>query len=106
MKTLKAAVLDSAGDDYTGLWEVLWLVKQRRPEQTDSVAREQARSLVLEMLHDRLLLLYEGVEFNGDEKRVQSSQWEQSLDVVTYWGEPLGDMQQMRVVATEQGERE
>ena len=105
MSDLRYEILDLASDDYLGLWEVLWAVQQHFPDDTLGIARAKAQQLVLDLLEDRQLQLYQGVRFDGDETMILPRDQENLLNVGTYWQEPIGDMQHLRVVATEQGER-
>lgn len=105
MSALRYEILDLASDDYLGLWEVLWTVKQHFPEDEIGNAMAKARQLVLDLLQDRELQLYQGVRFDGDEAMIGPNDQEELLNIGTYWQEPIGDIEHLRVVATEQGER-
>ena len=105
LAALRRAILDLAVDDYTGLWEVLWLLQgivRDTSEQTTTLGRR----LVSEMMKDGSLQLYLGRSFTGDEHQVLGDDRNRLLESDTYWNEPLAEYPHLRVVATEQGERE
>jgi hypothetical protein len=103
---LRRALLDLAVDDYTGLWEVLWLCQGKLPDADLQQTLVLARCLVKEMLRDGSLQLYLGSSFTGDERQVLGDDRSHLLESDIYWNEPLAEYPHLRVVATEQGERE
>jgi hypothetical protein len=104
VSAIRQEILDLASDDYVGLWEVLWVIQRHFPEDTPVSVREKAQQLLLDLLRERLLQLYEGARFDGDEKMIARDDQNDLLNVGTYWNEPLGEIKHLRVVATEQGE--
>jgi hypothetical protein len=96
-------VLWLAIEDYSGLWEIVWELNTRSPEDRASNGR-RARETVRELLQRGFLDLYWTDEPYGDPVRIPAPEIDAVLDTDEYWDAPTAGVRSVRIGATEAGE--
>lgn len=96
-------VLDMAGDDYTGLWELVWGAGARETERNPEELIAELRSAVQRLVDRGALGLFRGTFFNGDEQPAAQSEACAILTSADGWKPPEGDVEHVRVLIKENG---
>jgi hypothetical protein len=96
-------LLSLSVEDFYGLWEVLWRVRNLYPERPDSELKEIAETAVRQLLSNGWIALYrqagvERTEIRADE--VDALLWDPGN-----WIEPTSKLSSVVIGATAAGER-
>lgn len=95
-------ILDAGVEDYTGLWKLVWYVRDSLHVQ-EHEARQLAQRSLAELLLADLVRLYQGQTFAGDERRLATQEALKIVGESRRWDPPVADEPQLRIAAAEAG---
>jgi hypothetical protein len=103
--TGKREILEMATEDFCGLWEIIWRLRDLFPQCLTSELRNKAESAVRELSAKGLIELYRRVGVSGEEKLIPIDEVDRVLSDTASWEEPSKAAVQMLLATTAKGER-
>jgi hypothetical protein len=101
---IKPLILDSAVEDFIGLWEIKRLMRDAGIETAnDSEMRRVALPALGALLNEGLVALFRGVQFAGEEKEIPLEQALALLQQPNSWKPVLPNNPHLRLCATAKG---
>jgi hypothetical protein len=103
---IEQEVLSAAVEDYAGLWEILWQLNNEFPRARPSENRRVATRAIVSLVDRGLVALYLGTDFPSGARQIPSDEVGQVLNADANWSEPSPHAEQVRLAATDAGEKE
>ena len=100
---VKTELLWNGHDDWTGLWEAVWLIQTQYPNLQGDPAREEAKRLLSQMLSEDLIYLCYLDEDTNHETRIEKDEAQRILAEDKSWEPPTSSKHQLRYLTTEKG---
>ena len=91
-------------EDYAGLWEAVWELNTRRPEQPEPANRLIAERILRELLDAGHIRLFKSPEPYGDVASIPLHEAEAALGRCENWAEPRPNGVSVRFSTTPSGE--
>jgi hypothetical protein len=105
LTTVHRAILDLLVEDSYGLWEIVWRLQDLFPERSTAEVTSAAREGVQELLDAGLISVWRLQEVGGEELPVPEGEIGSELAKESNWIGPQDNGSQIRILATEAGER-
>jgi len=99
------AILWLAIEDFSGMWEVAWQFRSRRPRDTDVELNERAKDVLSRLLLRGWVDLYYCEEPYGKLSRIPSGETDSILGDASAWDEPRAGEVSKRIGATPEGRK-
>lgn len=81
-------IMSMAEEDYCGLWEIIWRLRDALSITSDDELIEIARPSVLELMNNQKILLYQRKGLLGKEEEIEFDQVEEIIARNGNWLEP------------------
>lgn len=105
MDNVHQAILDLAVEDSYALWEIVWRLRHLFPARPETEVRCIAHQAVQELIASDLIQLLQLREPDGEELPLPAHEVEETLADERCWQAPPDYAPQIRILATEAGER-
>lgn len=103
--TVEREILDMATEDFCGLWEIIWRLRDLSPRGLTLELRNKAESAVRELLAKGWIELYRCAGVSVEEKLIPIDELDRVLSEPASWKEPSKGSVQFLLAATPRGER-
>lgn len=103
--TIQFEILETAVEDFYGLWEVVWGLHNLLPDSGESGLRSVAEREIRELLAKGWVSLFRRNGAEGEERPLPPDEVESAVLDQKNWEEPKANSMQILIGATEEGER-
>jgi len=85
---IDAAILSMAEEDFCGLWEVLWRLREMFPQQSHGEISQLGRNFVSRLLKEKAISVDVRDGIVGEVREAHSQDFENIIDDTCSWNEP------------------
>lgn len=105
-KQVRMMVLELAAEDFIGPWEIVWRAHTIDQATSSKTPESELQSEVLRSLSAGLVVLYDGIRFNGDEVELNTDMARSVLADPSNWLPAESGRRHYRLAATKRGQTE